>query len=403
MLSVRVSLVRLVLASAMLAVGVLSAFPPSALPQAAAQENPATDARTKSQPQVARVTRNKVNVRSGPSVDFYALAELPKDALVVVLGPEPGATDWLRVRVPGGVPVYVFADLLHRSKEDDLVGAVAATRVLMRATASKAYYPVNEQHLRASEEVVVLADEASAADGASGAGEGGAWVRVIAPRRIHAWIHRDLVATLGPLTDHSEAIATAGAKRLDALTGGRWSARERARQAERTRVATTALDAIAARVEQGSATTDDLRALQQARGQAPTEPLRKRAASLAARMLSDKEDRAKQQRDDALRRARDEADARRRAQEAAARKYQQTRRELEAKQRAAKPAADAEGVIERVDRALRLRVSAGQVLLLRSRRFRLGDYIGKRVRVRGKTRGGEPLATFEVTHLEVVR
>jgi hypothetical protein len=140
-----------------------------ALSSAAATAQPADG-----YPYLGRVTGNDVRIRSGPSLNHRVLDRTSKDDKIVVDGL---VGEWLRVRVPGGVPGWVREDLLEVRGDE---GIVVKTRVLVRPTAGQDYLPL-EGRLEQNEKLRVLGREKPE-------GEDLAWVRVVVPDRIPVYI-----------------------------------------------------------------------------------------------------------------------------------------------------------------------------------------------------------------------
>ncbi len=88
-------------------------------------------------PRVGAISGNKVRLRAGPGTRHPILAELDRDALVVVLATEG---QWHKVRVPGGFACFVHNSLVRR--DPDGTAVVTATRVLLRPTAGKKHLPL---------------------------------------------------------------------------------------------------------------------------------------------------------------------------------------------------------------------------------------------------------------------
>jgi len=130
-------------------------------------------------PYSAVVVREDARVRAGPSANFRVLEKLAKGTVVTVTGVE---ADFARVRVPGGVPVFVHGDLVEVGEGGR--ARVSRTDVLMRPTAGQEYFPLEGQKLQKGDELVVL-DRAM--------GEKGAWVKVLPPDRVEYFVHASLL------------------------------------------------------------------------------------------------------------------------------------------------------------------------------------------------------------------
>jgi len=173
-------------------------------------------------PYVAATTGDAVRVRAGPSANYRVLERLPRGAWVVVTGTEG---EFCRVRVPGGVPVFVSSDLVQVNA--DGTAEVAKTDVLMRATAGKEYVPLEGQTLQTGDRLTVLGKET---------GESGEWLRVLPPGHVEYFVHGSLLERLGDEAEKTEDLARIALERRDAYTGGKEAeaAREAARAREET-------------------------------------------------------------------------------------------------------------------------------------------------------------------------
>ncbi len=95
-------------------------------------------------PYFARVVRNNVNVRGGPSDAYSPLVQLKTGSLVRVVGRDG---DWSRIEVPGGLPMWIAV----RSGEKEYVkeeapglGTVVARDLQIRGTPSTNEPPLGE-------------------------------------------------------------------------------------------------------------------------------------------------------------------------------------------------------------------------------------------------------------------
>jgi hypothetical protein len=175
------------------------------------------DDRADAGPWVGATTAEDVRVRAGPSQNFRVLERLPKGTWVVVTSVEG---EFARVRVPGGVPVYVHADLVDMG-----TGGKSATvtrgDVLLRATPGQEYFPLEGQKLQKGDAVVVLGRES---------GERGEWVKILPPDRIECFAAVKLLERRGGEAERAEDLARLAGERRDAYTGGRSAEAFRATQ-----------------------------------------------------------------------------------------------------------------------------------------------------------------------------
>ncbi len=180
--------------------------PPPA-PAAGAPEEPAPAPPASAEPVLHQTTADEVRVRAGPSVNYRVLERLPRGAWLLVTGTEG---EWLRVRVPGGVPAYLHPDLAGPVAEGK--APVTKTDVLLRPTPGKEYFPLEGQRLQPGDEVRVLGTEA---------GESGEWLRVLPPERVEVWVHGSLVEPVTAADGWREEYERRALERRDAYTGGR--------------------------------------------------------------------------------------------------------------------------------------------------------------------------------------
>ncbi len=343
---------------------------------------------------ISEVTGDDVNLRSGPSVDFHPVGRAAKGDLVRVAERDG---DWRRAQLPGGPIVHVFADLLEW-EDGALRGVVAADDVLMRATPAQSYFPVHDQRLRRGESLVVLG---------SVDGERGSWLRVVAPERVHVWIHGKYVRAIeSDATELAKRWAIAARTRLDGLTEGRVSAEETAErvadETRRTDAVETGLTEIEARVKSGIRREADAKQADALAGKAVDAAQQKRARDVArairealeATRLADARRRAKAAADDAAQKQRE---LRRREAE-----YEKKMKDLDRARSGDRGAPAAIGTVIRKAGRLILVVEGDGSIELRSLRFRLDDYVGRTVRVWGERSAREKqLDRLDVASIEI--
>ncbi len=306
---------------------------------------------------------------------------------------ESGDGEFVRVRVPGGPVVYVFEALVEW-EDGALRGIVRADDVLMRATPDQAYYPVHDQKLQRGDSLIVLGVET---------GEDGRWYRVIAPERIHVWIHGRYVrpTRLGP--DSMQIVMTARA-RLDGLTDGRTGVeRERVEMARRKRV-TARLDALEEALKAGSATAEMATEAADVAAAERNEDIRRRAGDMQRSITKSVADRAAQAEREQIERMKTDAEEAQREQQ---RREEAHRRRMDEigrrKQRADRGAPTVSGVVRSRGTRVWVETARAGVIDLRSLRFRLADYVGRTVRIWGKREKREGKSdSVEVTSIEIV-
>ena len=141
---------------------------------------------------MGEVTSDRVRVRGGPG-DYHAVIKLVDSGTPVrVLGV---TGDWLAVEIPGGIPAYVSKGRDGRPfVREQQVGrtVVLVNDLQVRGDASTDYPPIGE--VMAGQDLVVLDDQ-------------GGWLRILAPARIHAHIHKSLVRRAADQEQASKAFA----------------------------------------------------------------------------------------------------------------------------------------------------------------------------------------------------
>ena len=197
-------------------------IPPAPADPAAPSESPeaATTAEPAFESYVAVTTADEVRVRAGPSADFRVLDQLKKGSWVTVVGK---SGEFSRVRVPGGVPVFVSAELV-RVAEDGRSGTVAKADVLMRPTAGQEYFPLENQKLQEGDVLTVLGKEK---------GESGEWLKVLPSEQVEYFVSATLLERVAEEGEKAADLARITLERRDGYTGGREA--EAAREALRKR------------------------------------------------------------------------------------------------------------------------------------------------------------------------
>ncbi len=381
-----------ILAAALLTVAVLrpaSATPDdepirvAADPAADAGAPAAGESRSAAVPVPARVTGNAVNIRSGPSVDYKAVGRANRGDVVLLVATEG---EWSRVRLPGGPVAHVFAPLVAW-KEGDLRARVSAADVLLRASPSKAFFAFKAQKLQRGDELIVLGKVA---------GEGGDWLRCVAPETVHVWVHSKYVRPLAESELAGVAMEQERFARHDALTDGRTRVErdERRERAKEERAFAARLADGERRLAGGLLGTPDAVTWRTAADDAPTEALARRSLDLATRIeraVTEREilDATRKSRADAERVARLEQEAReleqqrRREAEEARRRLEDAQRRAEQKKPQQRLVAFEGTISTREDGTAVVIVEGGSAYDISSTRYRLLDYAGRRVRIDG--------------------
>lgn len=331
---------------------------------------------------LASITGDSVRVRAGPSTMTAILAELDRGDLVVVVAEEDG---WRRVRVPGGLPGFVHSSLLEIG--DDGVAVVTASRVLLRPVAGKDQPPLAER-LDEGERLPVLE-------------RGDEWVKVLMPERVEAFVYGEYLKEIGPVADRHDRMERAARARRERLLSGRTEEEERIATEKRRKADREAVLAIGEDILDGAGDTAKMEErLRRVVLESDDDLTRGYANSLLAllelrkeseRLRAEVEAAKKEKTDELSGLESDLAEARRRYSEALE-KVRVLRSMRENRFRGV-------GRIEKKGADLVL-VEDGRVLYkLVSVRFRLEDYVGRRVGVNGRMVAKDPGAA--VSHLMV--
>ena len=315
----------------------------------------------------AEITGDAVRMRAGPGTVHAVLGELNRGDLVVVLGEEGS---WKKVLVPGGFPCWVHGSLV----EIDPAGTalVTATDVLLRPTAGKTILPLDSKVTRGDVLTVLDRD--------------GEWVKVIAPDRAHLYVYGDYVRDLGPVEDNRARVERAARERHDRLTGERTEEADRAVAERRRREDRDLVLRFGEEVLEGSGDAEGMRKeLTRIVLESDDDLTRGYANSLLALLelrteaerLRVEVERARREKDAELSRLSDDLKAAQGRFEAALSKMRELRLMRESPFRGV-------GRIEK--RGADLVLVDGEKVLFRvlSRRFRLEDYVGRRVGVNGR-------------------
>ena len=168
--------------SVLLVALVLLIAPSIALGIAWGQDDGRIEEPTSEFPLVGEVNTDRVNLRTGPSIDYRILRKLQPDEKVVIVHE---AGDWFEVRVPGGFVCYILDRLIDRSDAQSFT--VLGNRVNLRPTPATKYHAAGQ--VRPGDEILVIGNE-------------GDWAKVVAPPEITAWVNKQYVDIVGPEKDH---------------------------------------------------------------------------------------------------------------------------------------------------------------------------------------------------------
>ena len=139
-----------------------------------------TAAPVEAYPYFARVVRNNVNVRGGPSDAYSPLAQLKTGAIVRVVGRDG---DWSKVEVPGGLPMWIAmrsGDKDYVKEEAPGLGTVVARDLQIRGTPSTNEPPLGE--LNSGDKVEMIGRE-------------GDWVKILMTARKAGFLASRMVKT----------------------------------------------------------------------------------------------------------------------------------------------------------------------------------------------------------------
>jgi len=331
---------------------------------------------------VFEVTGDKVRIRSGPGTRFPVVGHLGRDAFVVVTGTEGR---WKKVRVPGGFACFVHSSLVKKNR--DGTADVSASRVLLRATPDKEHGALSTR-LERGDTLTVLGAE-------------GEWLQVIPPARTVAYVFDGLVTELGPEEEYRAALARFATKRRKALLGDRPArdAKARAdaeREARRKAVLEIGREVLGARGD----TAKQERRLTRISLECDDDLTRGYANALLSLVRLRKEtQRLEKLLATSEKTHEDEGREIQRQLDAAKKRYEDALKQADILKTRREEPFRAVGTIEKRGDGYVL-VSRDRVVFhLRSRRFRIADYVGKRVGVNGRIVVTD--VDREVTHLLV--
>jgi hypothetical protein len=358
---------------------------------------------------VYRVRGDQVNLRSGPSVDYAIMGQLARGTYVVQAEePTPEGADltpkteksgapkppseWQRIKVPGGTVVYVFADLVEQHA-NGLTGRVRGDDVLMRSAQARARLPLADQRLGRGDELLVVGEIKD---------EDGVWLKDVPPAHTFVWMHAKFLEKAGTVGALRREINLAAELRVDGLSGGKTARLRETWLSERRTAFRKRLVRWRAVLASSAATEKHIQDCRGAIPSAPDDATRKEASFLLTSMQRSLADRkAREKRAQATADAAALKAARQRAKEERE-KFDREREETGKPKPPARGVPDAEGVVEMNGDQAVLVYGAGLRVRLRSQKFRMKDYAGKRIRVWGTRLSGTKLKQLRVDKVEVV-
>ncbi|MCU0724539.1 MAG: hypothetical protein MUE73_01925 [Planctomycetes bacterium] len=321
-------------------------------------------------PRVAEAAAADVRVRTGPAMKHPAVAKLAQGDLVLVLGDE-GL--WKKVRLPGGFACFVHSSLVRRERPGEAV--VDADRVLLRPTAGKEQLPL-ETVLGKGDPLDVL-------------GEEGEWLRVIAPESAHLYVYAELLKDLGPAAEYRRRLDDEASARRESLLSGRSPEALKADREARQKALREEALALGEQVLAGTGDAAELRRRIDSIALAAEDELTGGYANalLALLALRESVERLRLELGSAeaeKNRTAEELQAMRGRLSAAERDYQASLEKARELRALREGAFQAVGVVEAREGGFVLVHGDRPLYRLESERFRLADYLGRRVAVSGR-------------------
>jgi len=187
-----------------------------AIPCALRADAPAAGA--SSEPVVAIVTTESVNLRVGPRTDDSPILQLDQGAVVVIV---ERAGEWLGVHVPAGFQAAISAALTEPVDAEHVRVTGTDVNLRVRPPSGDVAYTAFRDRVTRGQVLPVIARE-------------GEWLWVEAPEEVRAYVHSKYVKELGP--------ASANASRIEDARKAR-AVREKMRAESAAKAATTKDDA----------------------------------------------------------------------------------------------------------------------------------------------------------------
>jgi hypothetical protein len=322
------------------------------------------------EPRAAEVTADDVRARTGPAMKHPVVARLAKGDLVIVLGEEG---PWKKVRLPGGFACFVHSSLVRRERPGEAV--VDADRVLLRPAAGQEQLPL-ETVLGKGDALDVL-------------GEEGEWLRVIPPERTHLYVYAELLKDLGPAAEYRGRLEAAADGRREALLSGRSPEALRADREARQKALREEALALGELILAGEGDVADLRRRTNSIALSAEDELTAGYANALLALLTQRESAEGLRRELAMAeteksRSAEELQALRERLSTAERDYEATLAKAREFRMMREGIFQAVGVVETREGVFVLVHGDRLLYRLESQRFRLADYLGKRVAVSGR-------------------
>ncbi|OUU24597.1 MAG: hypothetical protein CBC13_03205 [Planctomycetia bacterium TMED53] len=127
-------------------------------------------------PWLATISGQSVNMRTGPSTNHYAFAQLNRDVSIIAIG---GSGNWVEIIVPSDLPIWIHGDFVKEDANQKL--RVTGNSVRLRCSANTKYTPVG------------ITESGQLLRPTGNKSPDGKWVEIFAPLNARGWIHGDYV------------------------------------------------------------------------------------------------------------------------------------------------------------------------------------------------------------------
>ncbi|MGQ0615336.1 MAG: SH3 domain-containing protein [Planctomycetaceae bacterium] len=134
----------------------------------------------------AEVTATQLRLRAGAGEAYQEVVRLEKGAKVIVQGIHANDPTWLQIEVPQGYQAWVFGQFV--AKGPDGAGTVTGDRVLLRPRPSTRYHQLAGLFHK-GDALKIVGEEKN---------DEGLWYRVVVPRSVLLYGHRDYLKKIGP-------------------------------------------------------------------------------------------------------------------------------------------------------------------------------------------------------------
>ena len=131
-------------------------------------------------PKAGQINGNRVNIRTGPSTNHFALTQLPHQTRVVATASQG---DWVRFILPPTVKLWISQNYVQSTGDGRL--RVSGNQVQIRVRPNTTYTPVGKVQLG---NMLIPTGAVDDTDRTRGA-----WVQIEAPSQASGWIHREFI------------------------------------------------------------------------------------------------------------------------------------------------------------------------------------------------------------------